>query len=127
MKPRSFTSSISVTDGTLSEYGNHIVRHLSAMNRQYVDGQAYAATAIGLHLCNKPGAGNRLRRFVTIVRRDGSTGLSQMFECIKKVRVEDGWLYFLHGWTQVIAQVHHQEIAGEQFDRLASIAGEITR
>lgn len=45
----------------------------------------------------------------------------------RKVRVEDGWLYFLHGWTQVIAQVYHQEIAGERFDRLASIAGEITR
>lgn len=45
----------------------------------------------------------------------------------RKVRVEDGWLYFLHGWTQVIAQVYHQEIAGELFDRLAKIAGEIAR
>jgi shikimate 5-dehydrogenase len=45
----------------------------------------------------------------------------------RKVRVEDGWLYFLHGWTQVIAQVYHQEIAGERFDRLAAIAGGIAR
>lgn len=45
----------------------------------------------------------------------------------RKVRVEDGWLYFLHGWTQVIAQVYHQEIIGARFDRLAAIAGEIAR
>ena len=33
------------------------------------------------------------------------------------VRVEDGWLYFLHGWTQVIAQVFHVEIGGALFAR----------
>jgi shikimate 5-dehydrogenase len=44
-----------------------------------------------------------------------------------QVRVEDGWLYFLHGWTQVIGQVYHQEIVGDLFKRLASIAGEIAR
>jgi shikimate dehydrogenase len=38
------------------------------------------------------------------------------------VRVEDGWLYFLHGWTQVIAQVFHIKIEGELFDRLAKVA-----
>jgi shikimate dehydrogenase len=36
--------------------------------------------------------------------------------------VEDGWLYFLHGWTQVIAEVLDFEIDGETFDRLAEIA-----
>jgi len=40
------------------------------------------------------------------------------------VRVEDGWLYFLHGWTQVIAQVLHMPIEGELFDRLAAVAQE---
>ncbi len=45
----------------------------------------------------------------------------------RQVRVEDGWLYFLHGWTQVIAQVYHQEIQSERFDRLAVIAREIAR
>jgi shikimate dehydrogenase len=45
----------------------------------------------------------------------------------RQVRVEDGWLYFLHGWTQVIGQVYHQEISGDLFNRLASIAGEIAR
>jgi shikimate 5-dehydrogenase len=45
----------------------------------------------------------------------------------RQVRVEDGWLYFLYGWTQVIGQVYHQEITGDRFKRLASIAGEIAR
>jgi shikimate 5-dehydrogenase len=43
------------------------------------------------------------------------------------VTVEDGWLYFLHGWTQVIAQVLHHEINGDLFDRLAVIAEEIRK
>lgn len=37
--------------------------------------------------------------------------------------VEDGWKYFVHGWTQVIAQVFHVDITGERFemcDRIAS-------
>jgi len=41
----------------------------------------------------------------------------------RNVKVEDGWLYFLHGWTQVIAQVLHIEVGTELFDRLATIAG----
>ncbi|MCU0509744.1 MAG: shikimate dehydrogenase, partial [Anaerolineae bacterium] len=28
----------------------------------------------------------------------------------RNLTVEDGWVYFLHGWTQVIAQVFHTEI-----------------
>ncbi|MDR2373475.1 MAG: hypothetical protein LBD77_05130 [Bifidobacteriaceae bacterium] len=38
--------------------------------------------------------------------------------------VEDGWVYFLHGWTQVIAEVFQIEIptAGPQFDRLSELA-----
>ncbi len=40
----------------------------------------------------------------------------------RNLTVEDGWLYFLHGWTQVIAQVFHRPIEGELFDRLAAIA-----
>jgi shikimate 5-dehydrogenase len=40
----------------------------------------------------------------------------------RRVRVEDGWLYFLHGWTQVIAQVFHMPIEGELFERLAAVA-----
>jgi shikimate 5-dehydrogenase len=40
----------------------------------------------------------------------------------RHLRVEDGWLYFLHGWTQVIAQVLHTPIEPELFTRLAGIA-----
>jgi glucose-6-phosphate isomerase len=41
MKQRPFTFSISVPDESLSEYDNHIVRHLSAMAGQYLDAQAF--------------------------------------------------------------------------------------
>lgn len=40
----------------------------------------------------------------------------------RQLVVEDGWLYFLHGWTQVIAQVLHLEITEELFERLENIA-----
>lgn len=40
----------------------------------------------------------------------------------RNLRVEDGWLYFLHGWTQVISQVLQIEISGPLFARLAEIA-----
>lgn len=36
--------------------------------------------------------------------------------------VEDGWLYFLHGWTQVIAEVLHIDLGPETFNKLAEIA-----
>jgi shikimate 5-dehydrogenase len=38
--------------------------------------------------------------------------------------VEDGWIYFLHGWTQVIAEVFHIAIPprGPSFDRLSELA-----
>jgi len=41
------------------------------------------------------------------------------------VLVEDGWIYFLHGWTKVIAQVLKTEIDDRAFDRLAAIAARI--
>ena len=28
----------------------------------------------------------------------------------QQLQVEDGWIYFIHGWTQVIAEVFHLEI-----------------
>ena len=36
--------------------------------------------------------------------------------------VHDGWRYFLHGWTEVIAEVFHLELTPERFDRLAEAA-----
>ncbi|MGC1784746.1 MAG: hypothetical protein WA708_19685 [Acidobacteriaceae bacterium] len=40
----------------------------------------------------------------------------------RNLTVEDGWVYFLHGWTQVIAQVLHIEIDAALFSRLAARA-----
>jgi shikimate 5-dehydrogenase len=44
----------------------------------------------------------------------------------RNLRIEDGWVYFIHGWTRVIAEVFHLDIptSGPEFDRLSAIAGE---
>ncbi len=39
--------------------------------------------------------------------------------------VEDGWIYFIHGWTQVIAEVFQVEIGPEEIGRLSRIAAEV--
>ena len=36
----------------------------------------------------------------------------------RDVKVEDGWLYFIHGWTQVISQVLHINLTPELLDKL---------
>jgi shikimate 5-dehydrogenase len=45
-------------------------------------------------------------------------------ETEKSLRVEDGWTYFLHGWTQVIAEVFDVTIpaSGPVFDEISRIA-----
>jgi shikimate 5-dehydrogenase len=45
------------------------------------------------------------------------------------VQVEDGWIYFLHGWTQVIAEVFDVRIptSGPRFEALGRIAAEARR
>jgi shikimate 5-dehydrogenase len=42
----------------------------------------------------------------------------------RQLLIEDGWFYFIHGWTRVIAEVFHIDIPvrGPVFDRLAQIA-----
>ncbi len=42
----------------------------------------------------------------------------------RSLQVVDGWTYFLHGWTQVIAEVFHIDIptGGPAFDRISEIA-----
>lgn len=40
----------------------------------------------------------------------------------KNLHVEDGWIYFIHGWTQVISEVFHLPIEGEVLKRLSEIA-----
>lgn len=43
----------------------------------------------------------------------------------RKLTVEDGWIYFLHGWTRVIADVFEVDIptSGPDFERLSDLAG----
>lgn len=40
----------------------------------------------------------------------------------RELRVEDGWLYFVHGWTQVVAQVLHVDLTPGLFARLEAAA-----
>jgi len=42
----------------------------------------------------------------------------------KHLTIEDGWIYFIHGWTRVIAEVFDIDIptAGPEFDKLSEIA-----
>jgi shikimate dehydrogenase len=40
----------------------------------------------------------------------------------KGLHVEDGWIYFIHGWTQVIQEVFHIDISPVKFDELSKIA-----
>lgn len=40
----------------------------------------------------------------------------------QNLTVEDGWLYFIHGWTQVIAQVLHFDLTPELLEKLEKSA-----
>lgn len=42
------------------------------------------------------------------------------------LKIEDGWVYFVHGWTRVMAEVFHTDIptSGPEFDELSRIAAE---
>jgi len=46
----------------------------------------------------------------------------------RHLQVEDGWSYFIHGWTQVIAEVFDIAIptSGPGFDAIAGIAARVT-
>jgi shikimate 5-dehydrogenase len=45
----------------------------------------------------------------------------------KMLQIEDGWTYFIHGWTRVIAEVFHIDIPtrGPVFHQLSRIAAEV--
>jgi shikimate 5-dehydrogenase len=40
----------------------------------------------------------------------------------RDLHVEDGWTYFLHGWTQAVAQVFHLELTPDLFAALGKAA-----
>jgi shikimate 5-dehydrogenase len=48
-------------------------------------------------------------------------------ESTRQLHVEDGWLYFIHGWTRVIAEVFDVEIPtrGPHFERISEIAADV--
>ncbi len=45
----------------------------------------------------------------------------------KCLQIEDGWVYFIHGWTRVIAEVFHIDIPtrGPVFEQLMQIAADV--
>lgn len=47
----------------------------------------------------------------------------------RRLQIENGWTYFIHGWTQVIAEVFGIEIptGGPRFEEIARIAAETGR
>jgi len=47
----------------------------------------------------------------------------------QNLQVEDGWVYFIHGWTRVIAEVFDIKIptSGPEFDVISKIAAEVRR
>ncbi|MGB8453840.1 MAG: shikimate dehydrogenase [Anaerocolumna sp.] len=40
----------------------------------------------------------------------------------RRLYIEDGWIYFIHGWTQVIEEVFHIPIEDEVLQKLSNIA-----
>ena len=49
---------------------------------------------------------------------------AQAQQAAKNLHVEDGWIYFIHGWTQVISEVFKIPIEGETLKKLSQIAKE---
>jgi len=43
----------------------------------------------------------------------------------RHLHIEDGWIYFIHGWTQVISEVFDIEISGELLRRYSDIAATV--
>lgn len=43
----------------------------------------------------------------------------------RNLRVEDGWIYFVHGWTQVVAQVLHFDLTPALFAELNKAASTV--
>lgn len=43
----------------------------------------------------------------------------------RSLKVEDGWLYFIHGWTQVVAQVLHIDLNKKLLEKLSAAASAV--
>ena len=47
---------------------------------------------------------------------------AQAQQAARELNVQNGWMYFIYGWTQVMAEVFHREILGETLRKLSDIA-----
>ena len=47
---------------------------------------------------------------------------AQVQKAQKNLDVQDGWVYFIHGWSQVIAEVFHLTLTDELINRLSDAA-----
>jgi len=45
----------------------------------------------------------------------------------KNLCIEDGWIYFIHGWSQVISEVFHIDISDNTLNRLNKLASYIRK
>ena len=54
---------------------------------------------------------------------------AQAQQARRSLTIEDGWVYFIHGWTRVIAEVFDIDIptSGPAFDTLCAIAASVRR
>jgi shikimate dehydrogenase len=50
---------------------------------------------------------------------------AQKQQVSQRLQIEDGWIYFIHGWTQVIAEVFHIEITAQQFSEIVQISNNL--
>ncbi|UCF83881.1 MAG: hypothetical protein JSV50_22450 [Desulfobacteraceae bacterium] len=41
---------------------------------------------------------------------------------VRLMTLEDGWIYFIHGWTQVIGEAFNIDITQNDIERLSAIA-----
>ncbi|MEA4912429.1 MAG: shikimate dehydrogenase [Oscillospiraceae bacterium] len=47
---------------------------------------------------------------------------AQAQQSSKGLTIVDGWMYFIYGWTQVIAEVFHIDILGERLEKMDRLA-----
>ena len=45
----------------------------------------------------------------------------------KNLHIEDGWIYFIHGWTEVIKDVFNLDIDDKTFNKLTEVATEVKK
>ncbi len=50
---------------------------------------------------------------------------AERFAKERNLKIEDGWVYFLHGWSQVIAEVFNVHLTPTVFAQLDEAAAEL--